>query len=92
MAPVHLVVYGDFNCPYSYLAHLRADALAERGVTIEWRAVEHDTSIPAPSEPVTGELAEALAREVEEVRGLARPGEALAIGVPPVHPNTAAAT
>ncbi len=38
-----LTVYGDFNCPYSYLASQRVDALARSGrAEVEWRAVEHD--------------------------------------------------
>lgn len=55
---MELVVYGDFNCPYSCLASARADILVERGIAaVEWRAVEHDPSIPMPSEPVDGDLA-----------------------------------
>lgn len=89
---MELVVYGDFNCPYSCLASARADALIERGIAaVEWRAVEHDPSIPVPSEPVEGDLAEMLDREVAEVRGLLRAGEAFPIRRPPVHPNSAAA-
>ena len=88
---MELVVYGDFNCPYSCLASARADALVGRGVAaVEWRAVEHDPSIPAPSEPVDGDLATMLDREVAEVRGLLRPGEVFPISRPPVHPNSAA--
>jgi predicted DsbA family dithiol-disulfide isomerase len=88
---MELVVYGDFNCPYSCLASARADALVERGTAaVEWRAVEHDPSIPAPSEPVDGDLATMLDREVAEVRGLLRPGEVFPIRRPPVHPNSAA--
>ena len=89
---MQLVIYGDFNCPYSCLASVFAETLAERGVAeVEWRAVEHDPSIPAPSEPVDGDLAEMLGREVAEVRGLVRPGEAFPIRRPPVRPNSGAA-
>jgi predicted DsbA family dithiol-disulfide isomerase len=90
--PMRLVVYGDFNCPYSCLASSRIDVLAQRGLAdVEWRAVEHDPDIPAPSEPVHGELAAMLDREVGEVRGLLRPGEDFSIRRPSFHPNTAAA-
>jgi predicted DsbA family dithiol-disulfide isomerase len=89
---VRLVVFGDFNCPYSCLASARADALVAQGrAEVDWRAVEHDPAIPAPSEPVDGDLAAMLGREVTEVRGLVRPGERFPIGRPPVHPNSGTA-
>lgn len=89
---MNLVIYADFNCPYSCLASARADAVLGRGdVEVEWRAVEHDRSIPKPSEPVEGRVLAMLEREVDEVRGLLRPGETFPIRRPPVHPNTASA-
>lgn len=89
---MHLVIYADFNCPYSCLASARADALLAQGrVEVEWRAVEHDPSLPAPSEPVEGDVLAMLEREVAEVRGLVRPGETFPIRRPAVHPNTASA-
>jgi 2-hydroxychromene-2-carboxylate isomerase len=88
-----LVVYGDFNCPYSCLASTRVDALMRTGVVdIEWRAVEHDQTIPRPSQPVDGELAEMFDREIAEVTGLVQPGEAFQIRRPVVQPNSAVAT
>jgi len=40
------VVYGDFNCPYSYLASQRADLLSRAGaLMVDWRAVEHDRGL-----------------------------------------------
>jgi 2-hydroxychromene-2-carboxylate isomerase len=87
-----LIVYGDFNCPYSCLASFRVDALLARGIAdVEWRAIEHDPTIPAPSRPVEGELAEMLQREVNEVHGLTRAYEDVPIVVPPIQPNTALA-
>jgi predicted DsbA family dithiol-disulfide isomerase len=87
-----LVIYGDFNCPYSCLASARADGLLMRGLAeVEWRAVEHDPSIPAPSEVADDDLAAMLGREVAEVRGLLRAAEVFPIAPPPVHPNTATA-
>jgi hypothetical protein len=35
-----LVLYGDFTCPWSYLASRRVDALTAGGVEVDWRAVE----------------------------------------------------
>jgi 2-hydroxychromene-2-carboxylate isomerase len=89
---MRLVVFGDFNCPYSCLASARADVLVRQGVAeVEWRAVEHDPAIPAPSERVDGDLAVMLDREVTDVRGLLRPCERFPIVRPPVHPNSGAA-
>ena len=42
MTAERVVVYGDFNCPWSYLASRRAAVLAEDGVDVDWRAVEHE--------------------------------------------------
>jgi predicted DsbA family dithiol-disulfide isomerase len=90
---MRIVIYGDFNCPYSCLASARADALVEAGAAeVDWRAVEHDPEIPRPSEPVEGELADMLDREVAEVRSMLQPGETFPIQRPPIHPNSAAAT
>ena len=87
-----LVIYGDFNCPYSCLASARADGLLDRGLAgVEWRAVEHDPDIAVPSGVVDDDLAAMLDREIAEVRGLVRPAEAFPIVPPPVRPNTAAA-
>jgi predicted DsbA family dithiol-disulfide isomerase len=87
-----LVIYGDFNCHYSCLASARADDLVERGLAeVEWRVVEHDPSIPAPSEVADSDVAAMLGREVAEVRGLLRAAEVFPIAPPPVHPNTATA-
>ncbi|MGQ0434342.1 MAG: DsbA family protein [Microthrixaceae bacterium] len=88
----HLVIYGDFNCPYSCLASFRADRLVDAGIAeIEWRAVEHDPSIPVPSNPAEGELCTMLDREVAEVRGMLQAGEVFPIERPTVQPNTARA-
>jgi 2-hydroxychromene-2-carboxylate isomerase len=88
---MELIVYGDFNCPYSCLASARVDALQRSGVDVEWRAVEHDPSVPVPSEPAVGEAAAMLDREVAEVSGLVREGERFPIRRPPVRANSAAA-
>jgi hypothetical protein len=89
---MNLVVYADFNCPYSWLASARADVLLELGLTrVEWRAVEHDPTIPEPSDPVDGQRSVMLDRELEEVRSLVQPDEGLLIRRPPVLPNTARA-
>ncbi len=35
-----VIVYRDFNCPYSYLASQRAGLLSRLRVAVDWRAVE----------------------------------------------------
>lgn len=89
---MHLVVYGSFNCPYSFLASRRARRLVDAGETsLEWRAVVHDADVPAGGVPVAGELAETFDRELEEIGGLLAPGEDYPARRPPVQPNTTAA-
>ena len=89
---VNLVLYGDFNCPYSCLASVRSDLLIESGAAaVEWRFVEHDQAVACPSEPVTGDAAAALAREVDDVLGLVQSGEHCPLRLPHLRSNTAKA-
>jgi 2-hydroxychromene-2-carboxylate isomerase len=87
-----LTIYGDFNCPFSALASVRADLLLLGGeYDIDWRAVQHDVTIPAAGEPVEGDVAASLATEVETIRELSERDVHLHLAVPSVRPNTAAA-
>jgi 2-hydroxychromene-2-carboxylate isomerase len=94
VAPVtQLIIYGDFNCPFSALASRRADVLLAAGTArIEWRAIQHDPSIPADGEPVGGELAAALASEIATILELSVHDEGFHLAVPPVRSNTAIAS
>lgn len=88
-----LVIYGDFNCPFSYLASRRADRLLAQGAfEVEWRAVQHDRAIAVPTPPLDDEVAAMFDRELEQVRGLLADGETLEATRPPGRPNTRAAT
>lgn len=85
-------MYGDFNCPYSYLASRRLDALRERSLAdVEWRAVEHDRAIPLTGQPTGPDRAE-WHRELDEVAGLAMDAEVVPEAPPPMQSNTKAAT
>jgi predicted DsbA family dithiol-disulfide isomerase len=88
-----LIIYGDFNCPYSALASVRVDALQAAGddYQIEWRAVQHDSAIPAAGEPIEGDTAAEVAAEVAEILELSAGDVHLELVVPPVRSNTAAA-
>lgn len=89
---MHLVVFADFNCPYSYLASVRSDRAVAAGLAeIEWRMVEHDPSIPHGGDPLAGERSVAMERELEDVTSRLREGEELALSLPPVYPNSAVA-
>ena len=83
-----ITIYGDFNCPFSFLASLRADTFIAAGIQIDWRAVEHAKELPVlgrrlDEAEVTGEL--------EAVRQLLNTGEVFAAAAPSMLPNTAAA-
>lgn len=85
----HLIVYGDFNCPFSALASRRAAVLERRGdATIDWRAVEHDPTIPVDGEPVEGPVRAQLLEELDQVRSLLRPDEDDLFVVPTRRANT----
>ena len=87
---MNVIVYGDFNCPYSYLASQRADLLSRAGVAVDWRAVEHDRGLA-----VTGSRSDSdqatWNRELTEVASLALPGEHVPDRPPVLVSNTKAA-
>ena len=86
-----VIVYGDFNCPYSYLASQRADLLSRTGIAaVDWRAVEHDQGLPMTGSRPDGDRA-AWDRELAEVASLGLPGEQIPAGPPAMISNTQAA-
>lgn len=86
-----IVIYGDFNCPYSYLASLRSDSFISAGVAVDWRAVEHADSLPVVGQRLDDEGQLTLADELAAVRQLLAPEEEFAAATPSMLPNTAAA-
>jgi 2-hydroxychromene-2-carboxylate isomerase len=88
---MHLIVYGDFNCPYSYLASQRVDAVLRAGqAEVEWRAVEHDPRLSLTGTPSSADP-DRWQRELAEVADLARPDERVPPAPPPLISNTGAA-
>jgi DSBA-like thioredoxin domain-containing protein len=89
LGPPRYVVYGDFNCPFSALASARATVL-ERGrrAAFDWRAVEHDPTIPVDGEVLTDDLRAELAEELTHVRGLLLEGEPDDLQLNARRPNT----
>ena len=51
-AVMTVIIYGDFNCQYSYLASQRAALLIRAGVAVDWRAVQHDRDLPVSGQPL----------------------------------------
>jgi hypothetical protein len=87
---MNVIVYADFNCPYSYLASQRADLLSRAGVAVDWRAVEHDRGLPVTGLPSGSDRA-AWEKELAEVASLAQRGEQVPAGPPVLVSNTQAA-
>ena len=85
-----VIIYGDFNCPYSYLASQRADLLNRARVAVDWRAVEHDRGLPVTGSRSDSDRA-AWERELAEVASLALAGEHAPAGPPTLISNTMAA-
>lgn len=69
-----LVVYGDFNCPWSYLASQRTAVLEAAGVVVDWRAVEHDPWRPRRFMDSSARFACAR-EEMDRVSAMLLPGE-----------------
>ena len=90
MSPGPVVVYGDFNCPWSYLAFRRARALVAAGVEVDWRAVEHDPWRPGRAADRSRRF-DALHDEMDRVLGLLLPGEELPYDLTGFVPDTLAA-
>jgi predicted DsbA family dithiol-disulfide isomerase len=84
------VLYGDFSCPWSYLAHSRLLRLRATGTTFELRAVEHDPWRARPSRSSDQALA-CLSEELDRVTALLLPGESLPLAPPHAVPHTRAA-
>ncbi len=88
---MNVIIYGDFNCPFSYLASLRADRLIRsRTAGVDWRAIEHDRSLAVTGTPSAASRA-ALDRELAQVGALALPGERPPATPPALMSNTKAA-
>jgi len=87
---MNVIVYGDFNCPYSYLASQRADLLGQAGFALDWRAVEHDSGLPVTG-CTSGSDRTAWDRELGEVASLALHGEHVPDRPPVLVSNTQAA-
>lgn len=82
-----IVLYGDFNCPWSYLASRRAAVLEAAGVAVDWRAVEHDPWRPrrfADSSTRFGCVRE----EMDRVLAALMPGEQLPFALAGFLPHT----
>ena len=88
---MHLIVYGDFNCPYSYLASQRVDELARLGkAEVEWRAVEHDPALALTGTPSRLDP-ERWQRELADLALLAGEDEQAPVVAPSLISNTGAA-
>jgi DSBA-like thioredoxin domain len=88
---VKVIVYGDFNNLYCYLASQRADQLVREGkADVEWCAVEHRPRLPVTgAKPPPGSVG--AQDDLAEAAQHALPGEQLPAGPPAVISNTSAA-
>ncbi len=86
---MRLIIYGDFNCPFSALASARAADIEARALAeIDWRTVEHDDAIPLAREPTTPEVREAFEHELAQIRALLVEGETDRLRIPDKRVNT----
>jgi len=86
-----ITVWGDFTCPWSHLAWRRTELLADDGVEVDWRTVEHDPWHHLTSLDTTDRLT-ALHDELPAVLGHLLPGEPFPYVLKGQVPFTGAAT
>ena len=86
-----ITVWGDFTCPWSHLAWRRTEVLADDGVDVDWRTVEHDPWHHLTPTDVTDRF-QALHAEAAEVLTHLLPGEPLPYTLKGHVPFTGAAT
>lgn len=82
-----IVLYGDFNCPWSYLASRRAAVLEAAGVAVDWRAVEHDPWRPRRFADSSTRFA-CVREEMDRVLAALLPGEQLPFALAGFVPHT----
>lgn len=88
-----VVIYGDFNCRFSAAASARAQLVeAARIGEVDWHAVGHAPQMPTGGEPVSGDLAEELDREIDQVLEQLTAAETGLLHRPSRRVNTNAAT
>ena len=91
--PPKLIVYGDFNCPFSALASARVEYLERHGfAAVDWRAVEHAPDIPSQGLDLIGDQRDELRGELDQIRSLLTDGEANQLTLPAIQSNTRRAT
>jgi predicted DsbA family dithiol-disulfide isomerase len=84
-----VVIYGDFNCPFSAVASARADRLSAAGrLRVDWRCVEHDRTIGPNETSLTPEQKSGFRAELDQVEELLAPGEPNRFRVPSRRLNT----
>lgn len=88
-----IIVYGDFNCPFSALASARVGYLERHGLAdVDWRAVEHAPDIPSHGRELIGDQRDELRGELDQIRSLLTDGEADQLTLPAIQSNTRRAT
>jgi hypothetical protein len=85
-----VVVYGEFSCPWSYLASRRAGLLAADGVEVDWRALDPEPLHVAPPDDAPLRLSRILTA-MDTVLGALHPGEQLPYALAGFVPHTTAA-
>ncbi len=84
-----VVIYGDFNCPFSAVANARADRLVSAGrLTVDWRCVEHDPTIGPNETPLTPGQESEFRSELDQITKLLAHDEPNRFRVPSRRLNT----
>lgn len=84
-----VVIYGDFNCPFSWLAHRRARHQQEQcRLRFDWRPIEHDAEIPLSGVPVSQSRRGQFEQELSQIREILVDGERNVLRVPTRRTNT----